>query len=66
MGSTLGGQWTGLVSASILVSEGPGESRMELQEPTKHQLAPSLGLSRVSGSAPLHLSIPLHLHLPVK
>lgn len=52
MGSTLGGQWTGLVSASILVSEGPGESRMELQEPTKLQLAPSLGLSRVSGSAP--------------
>lgn len=66
MGSTLVGQWTGLVGASILVSEVPGESRMELQEPTKRQLAPSLGLARMSGSAPLHLSISPPSHLPVK
>lgn len=34
MGSALVGQWRGLVSISILVSEGSGESSMDLEEPT--------------------------------
>lgn len=51
VGSTLVGQWRGLVSTNPLVPEGPGESRMELR-----WLLPWLW--PVSGSAPLHLGVP--------